>query len=180
MMNLKNFKLYTPDDPERAYLVEMGMAFYIDDAGNDWHNIQSKYQPDTLKIAYYPDGRVDSFSYDVTAITPRDLSVGEIASDKIPAGFFEGGKWVFDGKVISAYQPSHEELIVSAEATKSKLMDAANRAIAPLQDAVDLDMATDDEIVQLTAWKQYRVLLNRVDTSTAPDLNWPPVPTFIL
>ncbi|OKT75363.1 phage tail protein, partial [Escherichia coli] len=25
----------------------------------------------------------------------------------------------------------------------------------------------------LEAWKKYRVLLNRVDTSTAPDIEWP-------
>ncbi|EKS5109754.1 tail fiber assembly protein, partial [Escherichia coli] len=25
-------------------------------------------------------------------------------------------------------------------------------------------------------WKKYRVLLNRVDTSTAPDIEWPAAP----
>ncbi|NAG96242.1 hypothetical protein GUC37_25905, partial [Escherichia coli] len=28
----------------------------------------------------------------------------------------------------------------------------------------------------LEAWKKYRVLLNRVDTSTAPDIEWPTNP----
>ncbi|EOM6987716.1 tail fiber assembly protein, partial [Escherichia coli] len=51
-------------------------------------------------------------------------------------------------------------------------------AIAPLQDAVDLEMATDDEQALLLAWKKYRVLLNRVDTSTAPDVEWPAVPVM--
>ncbi|ECA4283821.1 phage tail protein, partial [Salmonella enterica subsp. enterica serovar Stanley] len=45
--------------------------------------------------------------------------------------------------------------------------------IAPLQDAVDLDIATDDEKAQLDEWKKYRILVNRVDT-TNPD--WPYVP----
>ncbi|MGG7053689.1 tail fiber assembly protein, partial [Salmonella enterica subsp. enterica] len=44
---------------------------------------------------------------------------------------------------------------------------------APLQDAVDLDIATDDEKVQLDEWKKYRVLVYRVDT-TNPD--WPDLP----
>ncbi|KKB22881.1 tail fiber assembly protein, partial [Escherichia coli] len=39
--------------------------------------------------------------------------------------------------------------------------------IAPLQDAVDLDIATEEEASLLAAWKTYRVLLNRVDTSVA-------------
>ncbi|MBG6243198.1 MAG: phage tail protein [Candidatus Symbiopectobacterium sp. Dall1.0] len=46
----------------------------------------------------------------------------------------------------------------------------------PLQDAVDLDMATEAEKTQLVAWKKYRVLLNRVDISTAPDIAWPEAP----
>ncbi|HCT8774953.1 TPA: tail fiber assembly protein, partial [Escherichia coli] len=28
----------------------------------------------------------------------------------------------------------------------------------------------------LEAWKKYRVLLNRVDTSTAPHIKWPVIP----
>uniref|UniRef100_UPI001ABF6203 tail fiber assembly protein n=1 Tax=Xenorhabdus miraniensis TaxID=351674 RepID=UPI001ABF6203 len=52
----------------------------------------------------------------------------------------------------------------------------AMHAIAPLQDAVDLDIATDAEQSALTAWRKYRVLLNRVDCSTAPDIQWPEQP----
>ncbi|MDT4620715.1 tail fiber assembly protein, partial [Escherichia coli] len=47
---------------------------------------------------------------------------------------------------------------------------------APLQDAVDLEIATEEETLLLEAWKKYRVLLNRVDTSTAPDIEWPEEP----
>ncbi|HBE5608577.1 TPA: tail fiber assembly protein [Escherichia coli] len=28
----------------------------------------------------------------------------------------------------------------------------------------------------VTTWKKYRVLLNRVDTSVAPDIEWPSQP----
>ncbi|HGZ2335536.1 TPA: tail fiber assembly protein, partial [Shigella boydii] len=48
--------------------------------------------------------------------------------------------------------------------------------IAPLQDAVDLEIATEEENSLLEAWKKYRVLLNCVDTSTAPDIEWPEEP----
>ena len=43
--------------------------------------------------------------------------------------------------------------------------------IAPLQDAVDLEIATEEERSLLEAWNKYRVLLNRVDTSTVPDMS---------
>lgn len=71
---------------------------------------------------------------------------------------------------------SKEQLIAQAEQQKQSLLAEANSAIAPLQDAVDLGMATDEEKAQLTAWKKYRVLLNRVDTSTAQDIAWPEKP----
>ncbi|HBL4909300.1 TPA: tail fiber assembly protein, partial [Enterobacter hormaechei] len=59
---------------------------------------------------------------------------------------------------------------------KKQYTDKASRVIAPLQDAVDLEIASKEEITLLTEWKKYRVLLSRVDTSKAPDIEWPEVP----
>ncbi|HAP2141717.1 chromosome partitioning protein ParB [Escherichia coli] len=66
--------------------------------------------------------------------------------------------------------------IREAEETKNNLMQVASEHIAPLQDAADLEIATEEEISLLEAWKKYRVLLNRVDTSTAQDIEWPALP----
>ncbi|WP_275377150.1 tail fiber assembly protein [Xenorhabdus bovienii] len=71
---------------------------------------------------------------------------------------------------------SKEQHIERAEYQKQQLMNEARDKIAPLQDAVDLGMATDSEQITLTVWKKYRVLLNRVDCSTAPDVKWPEQP----
>ncbi|WP_424679672.1 tail fiber assembly protein, partial [Escherichia coli] len=45
-----------------------------------------------------------------------------------------------------------------------------------VQTVVELEIATEEEKALLAAWKKYRVLLNRVDTSTAPDIEWPVAP----
>mgnify|MGYP002511809238 CR=1 FL=1 len=66
--------------------------------------------------------------------------------------------------------------IREAEETKNSLMQVASEHIAPLQDAVDLEIATEEETSLLEAWKKYRVLLNRVNTTTAPDIEWPVAP----
>lgn len=55
-------------------------------------------------------------------------------------------------------------------------MNAATAAIAPLEDASVLGMATEEEAALLAKWQRYRVLLNRVDTSKAPEIEWPEVP----
>ncbi|WP_407251788.1 tail fiber assembly protein [Klebsiella pneumoniae] len=56
------------------------------------------------------------------------------------------------------------------------MLSEAGTAISPLQDAVELDMATDEEKSRYDARRKYRVLLMRVDTSLAPDINWPEPP----
>ncbi|AGF84259.1 tail fiber assembly protein [Salmonella enterica] len=80
---------------------------------------------------------------------------------------WNGKAWVKDEVAETAAR------LREAEGIKSRLLQTAAERIAPLQDAVDLEIATDDEKVQLDEWKKYRVLVNRVDT-TNPD--WPDVP----
>ncbi|MDE9528240.1 tail fiber assembly protein [Xenorhabdus bovienii] len=72
--------------------------------------------------------------------------------------------------------PTPEELQRGAEREKQYLMSQAGNHIAPLQYAVDLQMATNAEQTELTAWKKYCVLLNRVDCSAAPKIDWPKAP----
>ncbi|EBB7291767.1 tail fiber assembly protein [Salmonella enterica] len=80
---------------------------------------------------------------------------------------WDGKAWVKDEATETAAR------LREAEGTKSRLLQMASGKIAPLQDAVDLGIATDEEKSQLAEWKKYRVLVNRVDTSN-PD--WPDVP----
>ncbi|EOZ7480728.1 tail fiber assembly protein [Enterobacter asburiae] len=92
-----------------------------------------------------------------------------------------------DGKIITsddkgnpvAIDPpplTQEELVAQAEREKASLLKQATNSIAPLQDASDLGIATDEEIKQLTDLKKYRVQLMRVDTSKAPAFEWPTYP----
>jgi hypothetical protein len=69
-----------------------------------------------------------------------------------------------------------EEQQQQAELEKRNLMSQASIAITPLQYAVDLQMETKAEQASLLAWKKYCVLLNRVDCSTAPNIDWPKAP----
>lgn len=55
---------------------------------------------------------------------------------------------------------------------------AAALRIAPLQDAADLDEATDEELATLKRWKQYRVALSRIEAQAGfpANVQWPEVP----
>ncbi|MGX9376086.1 tail fiber assembly protein [Pantoea ananatis] len=85
----------------------------------------------------------------------------------------QNNKWVINDEGLKSQKVDQVQF---AAQMKAELMTGATKQIDPLQDAVDLDMATDEEKMQLTAWRKYRVLLNRVDASTAPDITWPSIP----
>lgn len=88
-----------------------------------------------------------------------------------PFDVWNGSNWEIDKEA------EQKAAIDRANSDKALRLQQATDTINPLQDAVDLDMATDEEKAELTAWRKYRVLLTRVDTSTAPDINWPQAPT---
>ncbi|WP_050583110.1 tail fiber assembly protein [Escherichia coli] len=83
---------------------------------------------------------------------------------------WNGTSWAKDAEAEKLFR------VREAEETKNSLMQVASEHIAPLQDAVDLDIATEEEASLLAAWKTYRVLLNRVDTTVAADVEWPVAP----
>ena len=92
-----------------------------------------------------------------------------------PTGNYQkwnGNAWVDD---VDAERVA---LINEAESQKKELLRHASEIIATLQDAVDLDMATDEEKLRLNEWKKYRVLLNRIRPENAPDIEWPVSPVM--
>lgn len=72
--------------------------------------------------------------------------------------------------------PTSKQLVEMAEVEKSRLLAIATVVIDPLQDAVDLEIATDKEAASLKAWKTYRVMVNRIDVTKAPNIDWPNTP----
>jgi len=74
--------------------------------------------------------------------------------------------------VFTPPETDAENAALIASSRLAAEIDEANRTIAPLQDAVDISIATDEEITRLAKWKRYRVELSRIDTSKAPDITW--------
>ncbi|CAM7502548.1 tail fiber assembly protein [Escherichia coli] len=69
--------------------------------------------------------------------------------------------------------PTQEELSAVAELKKANLRMRADSEINWRQDAVDAGVATEEETAALSEWKEYRVLLMRVDTEKPV---WPTTP----
>ncbi|MBW3216346.1 tail fiber assembly protein [Salmonella enterica subsp. enterica serovar Javiana] len=84
---------------------------------------------------------------------------------------WDGKAWVKDEAAETAAR------LREAEGTKNRLLQMAAEKIAPLQDAVDLEIATDDGKARLDDRKKYRVRGKRVDTSNPA---WPEKPASSL
>lgn len=74
--------------------------------------------------------------------------------------------------------PTQDQILEMAMTERDRLLALAAIRIAPLQDAVDLDEATPDDLARLTLWKQYRVAVNRIDQQPGypEEITWPDTP----
>lgn len=78
--------------------------------------------------------------------------------------------------VFTAPVTDAESTVLIASSRLAAETEEASRIIAPLQDAIDISIATNEEITRLSEWKRYRVELSRIDVSKAPDISWPEKP----
>lgn len=101
----------------------------------------------------------------------------------LPEGSAVAPGYTYDGTAFSAppalllpdpAPPTAAEVLAQRDARLA----AATVRIAPLQDAVDLDIETGDEVARLTEWKQYRVDLSRIEQQAGfpGDVEWPAAP----
>ncbi|WP_419776143.1 tail fiber assembly protein [Mixta mediterraneensis] len=72
--------------------------------------------------------------------------------------------------------PRHEALIHSADSKKKHLSAEAEKIMAPLRDAIELEIATEQEKMRYVTRQRYRVPLSRIDTSLPENIIWPPFP----
>lgn len=88
-----------------------------------------------------------------------------------PYDKWDGSAWVTDADA------QHAADVAVADMQKKDLITQVSADISILQDAVSLNMATNEEKARLISLQTYRVLLNRVDTSLAPNILWPIMPS---
>lgn len=87
---------------------------------------------------------------------------------------------LMDSQVVLSDPPelTAEQVAVQVQTVLRQKTGVATEQITILEDAVSLEMATPAEQASLTAWRKYRVLLNRVPAQPGYPLtvDWPVVP----
>ncbi len=104
---------------------------------------------------------MDGEPYDLKTMVTLHILVPDIPLEEVPP---------LPPVVVDPVEVAQAEIV--------RLRAIADYSIAPLQDAVDVDEATDAGMAALKAWKKYRVALSRVPEQ--PDypqtIEWPHVP----
>ena len=135
----------------------------------------ARYRPDDVMWELVHDVRGTWYDADGQAVQIDDLNadVGALTREAPPDATYKlvNGKWEQCPDKAAAAQKAKMDMAVAAG------MAEANRQIAVLQDAVDLEMATAEEEAALKSWRRYRVLLSRLQADAKyPDVKLPQRP----
>ncbi|QTL39153.1 tail fiber assembly protein [Xenorhabdus budapestensis] len=175
MLHLKNFKKYFPDTKEEKEIErKFNAIFYHSEDGYDWYKSLPLFKEKTYKIKYDANNVVVAFNTDASKLCPDNGSIVEL--DSLPDDVDTFGNWQYINDMIVPREYTLPEILSQAKRNKQELLIKANMAISPLQDAVDLKIATEKEQKMLDEWKKYRILLSRIDCSSSSEIDWPEKP----
>ncbi|ENC1406420.1 tail fiber assembly protein [Escherichia coli] len=174
MQHLKNIKSGNPKTKEQYQLTKnFDVIWLYTEDGKNWYEEVKNFQPDTIKIVYDANNIIVAITKDASTLNPEGYSVVEVPDITANRRADDSGKWMFrDGAVVKRIYTADEQQ-QQAESQKAALLSEAESVIQPLERAVRLNMATDEERTRLEAWGRYSVLVSRVDTANP---EWPQKP----
>lgn len=174
MQSFGKFTPYTPDTTDRPKIIDgQNVLFLQDDKGNDWYDVIKLFdESKTLKIGYDDDGRVRTFTTNIHALFPVNLSVVELPATKANLRVTLGDDWFYkDGKLQQI-----RDYLADAETERNSRMNEATARINWLEDAQKDGDISAEEAAELAELRAYRTTLRRLDLSAAPKINWPDAP----
>ena len=128
-----------------------GWVYVIDHRGETVYDTETGKPVEITGLGDYPDN--------VTIIEPLT-----------PYDRWNGSEWVTNADAQKSGQ------IAAAEQKKASLLAEAQSTISLWRTELQLGIISDDDKDSLIAWIKYIQALNAVDTSTAPDIEWPVKP----
>ena len=132
------------------------------------HNGQQWTYPKDLRgtIIYSTETGVETTMQEVGEI-PEGYTTSKPTSE---FDSWDGKKWQLD------VSKQHQYEVNQASAKKNQFIADATAQISYLQNAVESEIASEQETQLLAKWKKYRVLVNRIDIEQAPNIDWPSQP----
>ncbi|ENC32573.1 tail fiber assembly protein [Escherichia coli] len=174
MQHLKNITAGNPKTVAQYQLTKNFDVIWLwSEDGKNWYEEVSNFQEDTIKIVYDENNIIVGITRDASTLNPEGFSVVEVPDITANRRADDSGKWMFkDGAVIKRIYTADEQQ-QQTESQKAALLSEAESVIQPLERAVRLNMATDEEHSRLESWERCSVLVSRVDPANP---EWPKMP----
>ncbi|MDY4384867.1 tail fiber assembly protein [Pectobacterium aroidearum] len=137
------------DVPE---LPQAGLALRRSVDGKQWEHV-SDYRGQTI---YNTETRQPKKITDIGALQDNQTLL-------VPTSEFD--KWE-DGKWVTDLEAQRQALIENKKVELNTKLSQASERIQVLSDAVELNLATEEEKNELKTWKTYRLQLSRVDVNS--------------
>lgn len=134
----------------------MTMTYFYSASTNAFYPLE--FKKDYEEAGTWPEDTVDISEAEYQALLNGQSEGLEIAPD-------ENGRPTLREPAIDYVQ--------QATGKQRSLIAEATEIIAPLMEAADVEMATEEQLTTLKLWRVYRVKLTRVDVHKP---EWPPKP----
>lgn len=165
---MRIFRLYVPDD------AMLGIQYLRDRDGVDWYEAQREFEAAALVVCTDETGRVCAADVDPSRLFPIDQGVWAVAGADVPKGFSVEGDWTIEaGRLMPRRQTEQDVQTQMRELLAPALLD-----YQALQVIVDAGVATDKEVRQHEALREYCQALYRVSQQKGypADVEWPELP----
>lgn len=179
MQHIKNFREAAPQPFQLlqfAGLDTSGFRFFISEDNQDWYLAQSKFRPDTVKIAYNIVGMIVSLvdrpirerdnTYDVGKLNMCDCSVLEMEVKDFPAGVKTNGEWFYiDGKIVNIPKSQQQRDIDISRKQSEVVAPKTNSVVNPTEKTnKDIYIELLQEAMQMLVIFQCAVSENKGDS----------------
>lgn len=172
MIIYKNFKdKLNLSEEENKLKSEFNVIFKESEDGMDWYELTRELsKKPTFKIVTVVDKNtsldtVVSFGKDSTGLNIMNEPFNLVEVETIPDGLSIGGFWVVDSENKKIYKRdlSEDEIVKKNTKTQKILLNEAYQTLTPLNYAVDLDMATSEDIDKINKLKAYIIKISRLN-----------------
>lgn len=160
MFHLKNFETYTPETLPEG-LEEHAVIYFRSEDGTDFYEALSEMKEDTVKVLYIGENAtVVAVTKDASSLYPAGTSLIELAAKNVPSDVDIDGRYIVDFK---KRQVKLNDKVILEAAREEALAEAA-KVLEGLQDKVDTNRATDEDLELITVWKSYRISVREAST----------------
>ncbi|MBN6397117.1 tail fiber assembly protein [Escherichia coli] len=178
MMHLKNITAQNPKTIEQYQLARQHkfLLWLFSDDGQEWHEAQEHFQPDTIKVVYVKTGEVVWVGKDISSVCPENKSVIELpditANRRIDTSgywFYRNDEFVFDYKL-------------KAQDERDALLKQVSNLTGEWEKDLLLGLISDEDKEKLKAYRIYAKSMQAMDFSTITDktaynaIEWPVSP----